>query len=804
MNKQNKWMMNRAGLINFWYYDEEIFNFANGKMLLRGSNGSGKSVTMQSILPVLLDGRTSPDRLDPFGSKARRIEDYLLGEKEIVNRDERTGYLFLEYKREGTEQYMTTGIGLQARRHKNLNFWGFIITDNRRIGKDMLLYEHEYDAGKRQKIPLSRIQLENRIDTGGHVVRTRREYRDLVNKYIFRFESTTAFEDLIKLLIQLRSPKLSKDFKPTVIYEILEAALPPLTEDDLRHLSDTIDSMDHTKQQIEQLERERLALDNIIKRYDTYNEYRVTEAAYYYLGTKKNILNHENQLQQKVTERKNIDKTIQQLEETSKQLEQKIEVLQKQQQRLDKHEVWDLQAEKENEVDNLANVNVDLKRKDKTLYGKTKQEVERKEELDQLYNDKNNIKKSIEHILIDLTADAKETSFQQHELNVADFKRTDIIDYDFTIWNKEAATHYDLLGKTARQLREYERILEELISLEQTIANGKQEIDQKKHERNDLKKLFEQDKLKQMDNIHRWQDEHPFFQIETEILQQTARDIERLYEPVPYETIRQRFYYTSNEYQQHIHVRIAKCKHELTNVREKRVEVEKELKEWKTTYEPDPPYFQDETKEARTRLEKEGHTFIPFYEAVEFHDNIDSEMQKRIEAACIETGILNALITEKHIPIVHDRIIRPNPQLMVHTLADYLKPDETGTSDVSRTTIIQVLQSILVTDEPTDEKIAIGNDGTYKIGLIEGHAHPVDTVRFIGRNARKKYRKEKIEQLTEQVKELHRNEMAIQNDIRSLYEKINIAQEALEKFPTDDDLHAAYEEIKTDRKSTHL
>lgn len=144
----NKWKMNRAGLLNFWYYDEEIFTFSNGKLLLRGSNGSGKSVTMQSFLPVLLDGKTSPDRLDPFGSKARKMEDYLLGEKDIVDRDERTGYLFIEFKREQTDQYMTIGIGLQAKRHKQMKFWGFVITDNRRIGIDFHLYKTERHAGE--------------------------------------------------------------------------------------------------------------------------------------------------------------------------------------------------------------------------------------------------------------------------------------------------------------------------------------------------------------------------------------------------------------------------------------------------------------------------------------------------------------------------------------------------------------------------------------------------------------------------------------------------------------------------------
>src|SRR5690606_21773569 len=94
----------------------------------------------------------------------------------------------------------------------------------------------------------------------------------LVNRYVFGFETLEAYDDLIKLLIQLRSPKLSKDFKPTVIYEILEEALPPLTDEDLRYLSDSIEQMDQTKQQMEQLDREVKALTKLKDAYQAYSE----------------------------------------------------------------------------------------------------------------------------------------------------------------------------------------------------------------------------------------------------------------------------------------------------------------------------------------------------------------------------------------------------------------------------------------------------------------------------------------------------------------------------------------------------
>ncbi len=93
-----QWQINRAGIINFWYYDDEEFHFESGRLLLRGANGSGKSVTMQSLVPLLFDGNKSPERLDPFGSRARRMDSYLLSDG--LDLEERTGYLFLELQLE--------------------------------------------------------------------------------------------------------------------------------------------------------------------------------------------------------------------------------------------------------------------------------------------------------------------------------------------------------------------------------------------------------------------------------------------------------------------------------------------------------------------------------------------------------------------------------------------------------------------------------------------------------------------------------------------------------------------------------
>lgn len=788
--------MNRAGLLNFWYYDDEIFDFADGKLLLRGNNGSGKSVTMQSILPILLDGRKSPDRLDPFGSRARKMEDYLLGEKEIVDRDERTGYLFLEYKREDTNQYITTGIGLQARRHKNLHFWGFVITDNRRIGKDFYLYETEQQAGEKERIPLSRVQLENRIGTGGHVVRTQGDYMKLVNKYIFGFESLEAYEDLIKLLIQLRSPKLSKDFRPTVIYDILEAALPPLTDEDLRHLSDTIEHMDQTKQQIEQLEREHEALDKVIHRYHAYNEYRLVETASQYIEAKKRQKKADKHLQAKIAERQDLEATITEASEKQQVLEQQEDVLERKQKRLEKHEVWSLEEERQKETELLQATEQELKNKDQAVTDKTKRELQTKEQLETIEIQLDTVDNEMTNQLTDLALDADEAAFERHTLNMQDFERNKQTDFAFTMWKKEAEDHYERLENISEKLREFNQTKDDIANVEQTIATTQMEMDQLRQEQQDWESIFERDKQEKTNEIHEWIEKQEFFQIDAETIQQTSRFMAQLYEPTSFEDIRQLYMNVSNQYTLTINERIATKNSEKARVIEEKEEQERLLETWIATKDPELPNQQPETKAARAALTEKNIAFVPFYEAVEFQDHVTDEVRMNLEAAIMDAGLIDALITNEAISLEHDRVIKPNPQMMAHTLADYLVPDIDEASPVSATQIDDVLRSVLIDSEEAEGTIAIGVDGTYTIGLIEGHAVPVEAVHFIGKNARKRYREAQIEQITTEIDLLAEQEQQIHADIQLLQEKIAQATEAMTIFPNDADLQVSLNEIK--------
>ncbi|WP_323747498.1 TIGR02680 family protein [Catenulispora rubra] len=222
MPGRDRWQPLRAGLIDVFYYDAEEFRFHDGRLLLRGNNGTGKSKVLALTLPFLLDGELTPSRVEPDGDRAKRMEwNLLLGDKHP--HDERLGYTWLEFGRigeDGVARYWTIGCGLKAVRGRGIADHWFFVTEHR-IGPDLpLRNEH--------RVSYSRKRLEEKI--GAHAVfTTAKAYRRAVDEALFGL-GTGRYEALINLLIQLRQPQLSKKPDEKLLSKALTEALPPLAD----------------------------------------------------------------------------------------------------------------------------------------------------------------------------------------------------------------------------------------------------------------------------------------------------------------------------------------------------------------------------------------------------------------------------------------------------------------------------------------------------------------------------------------------------------------------------------------------
>lgn len=252
------WKMNRLGFINFWKFKKEEFFFSDGCALIRGHNGSGKSIVIQSAVTFLFDG--SMRKLDPSGTNARDMAFYVLGD----TKKESTSYVYLEFINKG--KYSTIGIGLKAKRNKGIDFWGFGLFDGRRIGEDISLYENG--------IPVTKSKLRSLISVSPDNFYTTKQgdYCEEVNRRFFGLDPFR-YRELLSLLSEIRKPIAGADRKSglSFIYDKLNNALPVLQDDDFESLASSLEMMDSYAENLDILKsryRQVAALD------DAYHDYK--------------------------------------------------------------------------------------------------------------------------------------------------------------------------------------------------------------------------------------------------------------------------------------------------------------------------------------------------------------------------------------------------------------------------------------------------------------------------------------------------------------------------------------------------
>ncbi len=245
----------RAGIINLWDYSDEEFAFADGRLALRGHNGSGKTKALEVLFPFVLDGSLDARRLDPFSGENRTMKANLL----YRGQDSEHGYVWMEFGRPG--ETVTLVIGLSVHKNMDRPRPSFYVT-GKRMGIDFGLLS----ADSR---PLTTRQLTAILGRDAYCGDSRGAYTDAVDARLFGL-GRERYAQLLDLLIALRRPLLAKDLDPGKVSETLTAGLSPVDDDLITQAARDFENLAAVQKQYDDLAAADTAVRAFLDQYVSY------------------------------------------------------------------------------------------------------------------------------------------------------------------------------------------------------------------------------------------------------------------------------------------------------------------------------------------------------------------------------------------------------------------------------------------------------------------------------------------------------------------------------------------------------
>lgn len=297
-----RYVPTRAGIINLWDYRDEEFTFANGWLILRGPNGSGKTKALEVLFPFVLDGRIDPKRLNPFASEDRTMKSNLL----FRGQDSALGYVWLELRHRDTGAAVTVGIGLHAQRHRDTPVRWHFVADGR-VGADFSLLT----ADDR---PMTKKQLTEEL--GEHALTaTPSDYRHAIDQRLFGL-GRERYEQLITLILTLRRPQLAKNLDPGKLSDTLTDGLRPIDDDLIAEASRSFDDMETVQRTLEGLIAADEATQSFLSSYTTYLRTHARWAADALTRRRADVTTHRTALSEAATALTTAEQTQAEAEET--------------------------------------------------------------------------------------------------------------------------------------------------------------------------------------------------------------------------------------------------------------------------------------------------------------------------------------------------------------------------------------------------------------------------------------------------------------------------------------------------------
>ncbi|MET0196154.1 MAG: TIGR02680 family protein [Rhodococcus fascians] len=248
----------RAGIVNLWDYRDQEFSFADGRLVLRGPNGSGKTKALEVLFPFVLDGRIEPRRLNPFAGEERTMKSNLL----YRGQESAHSYVWMEFSR-GTHEdpeSVTVGIGMRASRQNDKVTRWYFVADGR-AGVDFSL------LGSDDR-PLTKKQLVEQLGTDALADRPV-DYRAAIDARMFGL-GAERYDQLINLILTLRRPQLAKNLDPKGLSQALTDGLRPLDDQLVLEAARSFSDMEEVGRALEGLAQADQAAKNFVGVYSKY------------------------------------------------------------------------------------------------------------------------------------------------------------------------------------------------------------------------------------------------------------------------------------------------------------------------------------------------------------------------------------------------------------------------------------------------------------------------------------------------------------------------------------------------------
>ena len=228
-----------------------MLDFAGGRLLLRGVNGSGKSTAMNMLLPFLLTARQR--NIDAAREQSGLLASWMLGGRDD---SQPVGYLWIEFR--CGDVFFVCGCGIKANRQaNNVVTWWFATSKRPGIDIDLVV----------DGIPLSVEVLRDKLD-GDPVFaeRDRGEYRRLIEQRLF---GGASLDQHIRLIDKVRNPRVGDRIDVDLPLDLADA-LPQLSEQALIDAAAPLDDLEDHRRNVAELERTVAAVGGLLDRYRSY------------------------------------------------------------------------------------------------------------------------------------------------------------------------------------------------------------------------------------------------------------------------------------------------------------------------------------------------------------------------------------------------------------------------------------------------------------------------------------------------------------------------------------------------------